>query len=88
MVSGANRTLTACDGTGQICRYEEQTANGAYINRAPFFVTGGWGAAIRASAPSRKKELAFALLSHISLTANVICPSVSALCPVSGGVME
>lgn len=71
-------TLEECDGTGKVCPYESATASGQYVNRAPFFVTGGWGVSLRAGAPEGRKRVAWAYLAYMSRTADV----------VAGGVMD
>ena len=63
-------SLRACDGTGSICPHEQKTSSGVYVNRAPFFVTGGWGASIRKSASETNKQIAwmYVFLSRLQWT--------------------
>ena len=61
--------LRVCDGTKAVCPREVLSSRGQYINVAPFFVAGSWGMAIRATASSLNKQLAWVFLSHVSIHA-------------------
>jgi multiple sugar transport system substrate-binding protein len=76
----ASGQLIKCDGQGKVCPFEEEIVDSQgqtiFINRVPFFVTGGWGASIASFATESKKQASWDFLVHLSRSADVVSTGV------------